>query len=191
MNSLVRTSATHPLRIDEISVGAAGGLIGITFCPGKTGESFRGWRWERVLATDLDEIVRWGASAVVTLIEDHEFELLHVRNLGVEVEARGMEWLHLPIVDVAIPDARFEQGWIVAGPKVRRILLAGGKVLIHCRGGLGRAGTIAACLLVELDVEPTDAIVRVRRARRGAIETSAQEAYVLGYSPRRRGLGLR
>ncbi len=191
MISLVRTSASHPLRIDQISVGEVGGLIGITFCPGKTGESFRGWRWERDLATDLDEIARWGASAIVTLIEEHEFELLHVRNLGVEVAARGMEWHHLPIVDVAPPDTRFEQGWIVAGPKVRRILLAGGKVLIHCRGGLGRAGTIAACLLVELGDEPPDAIVRVRNARRGAIETAAQERYVLGHSLRPQALGNR
>lgn len=182
MKSLVRTSATHPLRIDEIAVGAAGGLIGITFCPGKSSESLRGWRWERDLATDLDEIARWGASAVVTLIEEHEFELLHVRNLGAEVSARGMEWHHLPIVDVAAPDARFDQGWITTGPKVRGILLAGGKVLIHCRGGLGRAGTIAACLLVELGVKPRDAIAHVRRARPGAIETADQERYVLGHS---------
>lgn len=181
MKPLIRTSASHPLRIHEIAIGASGGLIGITFCPGKTGESFRGWRWERDLATDLDEIARWGASAIVTLIEDHEFELLLVRNLGVEVGARGMEWHHLPIVDVAPPDARFEKGWITTSPKVRGILLAGGKVLIHCRGGLGRAGTVAACLLVELGIAPRDAIARVRRARRGAIETAAQEGYVLGY----------
>ena len=184
MESLVRTSSSHPLLINEIAVGAAGGLIGITFCPGKSGPSLRGWRWQRDLAIDLDEIVRWGAGAVVTLIEEHEFESLHVRNLGVEIEAHGMEWHHLPIVDVAAPDTRFEQGWIVAGPKVRRLLVSGGKVLIHCRGGLGRAGTIAACLLIELGVGPHDAIARVRNARPGAIETAAQERYVLAYTRR-------
>lgn len=30
-----RTSLSHPLRIDVAQAGDAGGLIGITFCPGK------------------------------------------------------------------------------------------------------------------------------------------------------------
>jgi len=52
-------------------------------------------------------------------------------------------------------------------------------VLIHCTGGLGRSGMIAARLLVELGEEPRLAMQRVRAARPGAIETAAQEAYVL------------
>jgi ADP-ribosyl-[dinitrogen reductase] hydrolase len=52
-------------------------------------------------------------------------------------------------------------------------------VLLHCMGGLGRSGMVAARLLVELGEEPRTAIQRVRAARPGAIETAAQEAYVL------------
>ena len=52
-------------------------------------------------------------------------------------------------------------------------------MLVHCRGGLGRAGTIAARLLIELGIEPATAIERVRAVRPGAIETRAQEEYVL------------
>jgi ADP-ribosyl-[dinitrogen reductase] hydrolase len=51
-------------------------------------------------------------------------------------------------------------------------------------GGLGRSGMIAARLLVELGEEPRAAIQRVRAVRRGAIETAAQEAYVLACRPR-------
>jgi ADP-ribosyl-[dinitrogen reductase] hydrolase len=43
--------------------------------------------------------------------------------------------------------------------------------LVYCCGGLGRAGTIAARLLVELGAEPITAIAGVRKARPGAIET--------------------
>ena len=46
-------------------------------------------------------------------------------------------------------------------------------------GGLGRSGMIAARLLVELGEEPRAAIQRVRQVRPGAIETAAQEDYVL------------
>ena len=45
-------------------------------------------------------------------------------------------------------------------------------------GGLGRSGTIAACVLAARGVEPGRAIELVRAARPGAIENAAQEAFV-------------
>lgn len=175
----VRTSLSHPLRIDELRVEGVTGLIGITFCPGKCGESYGGLRWERDREKDLNVIADWRADAVVTLIEDHEFEMLGVPQLGEQIRARGIEWHHLPIKDVAPPDVRFEEGWVTSGPQLSGILARGGKVLVHCRGGLGSAGTVAARLLVEFDVPPKEAVARVRRARAGAIETHQQVQYVL------------
>ena len=106
--------------------------------------------------------------------------MLRVERLGEEVSRRKMSWFHLPIVDVSIPDQRFEQQWGVAGEELRSLLRRGLDVLVHCRGGLGRAGTIAARLLVELGMEPTKAIKSVRAARPGAIETRDQESFILG-----------
>ena len=48
----------------------------------------------------------------------------------------------LAIVDVSTPDAGFEQQWEVAGDALRNLLRSGRDVVVHCRGGLGRAGTI-------------------------------------------------
>jgi protein-tyrosine phosphatase len=96
------------------------------------------------------------------------------------VRAHGIAWYHLPIADVRPPDARFEALWRASGPALLANLRAGGRVLVHCRGGLGRAGTVAARLLIELDLPAPHAVVRVRQARPGAIETAAQLAYVLG-----------
>jgi ADP-ribosyl-[dinitrogen reductase] hydrolase len=68
----------------------------------------------------------------------------------------------------------------IAGDEIRAMLRSGHDVLIHCRGGLGRAGMTGARLLIELNMEPTAAITQVRAVRPGAIETSEQEKYVLG-----------
>lgn len=176
----VRTSVSHPLRIDQTPAGDAGGLIGITFCPGKHGPSYTGFTWNRDLGLDLDAIAVWRPAAVVTLIEDNEFAMLSVPDLGPQVRARGIEWHHLPIKDVRPPDQRFESAWVTSGPQLRAHLVAGRRVLVHCRGGLGRAGTVSARLLVELGVAPRDAVRQVKKARPGAIETPAQESYVLG-----------
>jgi ADP-ribosyl-[dinitrogen reductase] hydrolase len=136
--------------------------------------------WDRDLMLDLDAISDWGAAAVVTLLEPEELMLLRVESLGQEVLRRNMLWFHLPIVDVSIPSEKFEQEWDVAGEELRSILRGKLDVLIHCRGGLGRAGTIAARLLIELGIEPKKATASVRAARPGAIETSEQEEFVPG-----------
>src|SRR6266853_5277385 len=174
-----KTSLTHPLHIAVISAGSEFGRVGITFCPGKYDRHAMSGEWDRDLALDLATVRDWGAAAVVTLLESKELTLLRVERLGEEVLRRNMLWFHLPIVDVSIPDERFEQEWDIAREEFRSILRRGLDVLVHCRGGLGRAGMIAARLLVELGMEPTKAIVSVRAARPGAIETADQEKFVL------------
>ena len=170
------TSNDSPLRIAEVPFGQNEGCLGLTICPGKK-DAGRGWK--RDLAEDLAAIRRWGARTVVTLIEAHEFALLGIPTLGGEVAALGMTWHHLPIRDVDVPDARFETAWQAVGPVLHRSLDAGERILVHCRGGLGRTALVAARILIERGCMPREAIHRVRAVRPHAIETSAQERYVL------------
>ncbi|MBP0447443.1 cyclin-dependent kinase inhibitor 3 family protein [Roseomonas sp. SSH11] len=173
------TSETHPLRIEPVAA-PGGGLIGMTFCPGKVQPGGLGGNWRRDLALDLDAVRDWGAVAVVTLMEEHELARYRVAAMGEEVRARGMAWLHLPIADADVPDEAFEALWLEAGPRLLAWLGEGRRILLHCRGGLGRTGLVAARLLIELGTKPDAAVRAVRAARAGTIETRAQEAYVLG-----------
>ncbi len=173
---MTTTSLNSPLRIAEVP--AAAGLIGITLCPGKVDPHAMTGPADRDLAIDVAAIAAWDARVVVTLLDDAEMELLHVTGLGAAVVHDGMEWLHLPINDHAIPDAAFEERWKAVGPHLETILRGGRRVLVHCRGGLGRSGMIASRMLVELGVPADEAIARVRAARPGAIETAEQVDYV-------------
>jgi len=184
---LLRDSTSHPLRIDSLAVG--NGHLGLTLCPGKKGDSVFGAGWDRDLDVDLDVIKAWGAQAVVTLIEDTEFDLLSVTGLGDAAEARGMDWHHFPIPDLGAPTPRAMARWRELSPRLHRILEAGGRVLVHCRGGLGRAGIVAALLLIERGHPADEAITLVRAARPGAIETPAQERFVRDYA-RHEGLPI-
>lgn len=161
------------MKADEINfvqVSDNGGRIALCACPGL----------ERPLAAELARLLDWGARGLVTLIEDHEFELLGVRSLPGQVESLGMRWWHFPIRDRGTPDERFERRWQQSGGELRSLLREGTSIALHCHGGLGRTGTIAARLLVEMGSEPGVAIARVRRARKGTIETREQEAFVHG-----------
>lgn len=83
------------------------------------------------------------------------------------------------ITDLSAPDERFATGWARGGPGVLAGLQGGQRWVLHCRGGLGRAGSVAAYMLVQTGVAPGEAIRRVRAARPGAIETAAQVAWVM------------
>ena len=187
-SGMVRTSLTHPLAIGTVPVGERGGRVGITFCPGKCQPDAATGIWERDLAIDLDAIRDWRADALATLIEDHELRSLRVEGLGAAARERGLEWFHLPIRDGDVPGPAFERAWEGAwegaGERLRAILRDGGSVVVHCKGGLGRAGTVAARLLVEMGWQPEAAIAAVRTARPDTIENDRQLAYVRALATR-------
>jgi len=172
------TSAKEPLRIDEVPVPGTSGHIGMTLCPGQKDPYAAFGAWSRDLMIDLEAIRDWGASPIVTLIEDHEFNLLGLADFEASVSS-AFRWHWLPIEDGGVPDAGFEARWAVAGAELRERLVGGERLLVHCRAGLGRTGVVAARLLVEFGMPPLQALIAVRRARAGTVQTTLQEQYVL------------
>jgi hypothetical protein len=175
---IIKTSITDPLSIDCVDAGDSGGVIGMTICPGRKGRSMAGGSWDRDLGLDLDVVRAWKPTLAIALLEDHEYSALGIPDFRASVIASGLPWVFAPIVDGGIPDAAFLDAWETLGQRAREALHAGGRVLIHCRAGLGRTGLVAAMLLVELGEDPESAIERVRKARPGTVETRAQETFV-------------
>jgi len=182
--NMFKTSDTHPLEINPVRIPHVKGLLGLTFCPGKKGEGMFSGTWNRDLDKDLRAIIDWGAEAMVSLVEEHEFSLLGVPEFRERLEKHSLQWFHLPIIDVSTPGDRFEKAWAQHGNVIRGILAQGGKVVLHCRGGLGRTGLLAARILTEFGMAPKEAIDRVRGARPGAIETTEQEQHIYDYQKR-------
>ncbi len=112
---------------------------------------------------------------------DDELSANKVPTLGQAVLDQGMEWFHLPIQDMTAPDASFDNAWAKIGPRILHTIKLGGNVLVHCKGGLGRSGTIAALMLIEFGIPNGQAIALVRKARPGAIDIAEQEEYVRRY----------
>lgn len=175
----LRSSATHPLRIAQVRPRGDRGTIGITLCPGKKQAHGMSGSWARNLETDVKAIRDWGARLVLTLVAQEELDELGVPDIGDAVARAGMSWLHLPIADGCAPDEQFEVAWLTAFPQLSTVLSRGEKVLVHCKGGLGRAGTVAAMLLVDTGDGPGMAMCKVREVRPGAVETDAQEEFLI------------
>ncbi|MCC2638233.1 MAG: phosphatase [Moraxellaceae bacterium] len=174
-----RTSDSHPLRIHPLAVPGLVGEIGLTFCPGKKSDSLYGGRWERDLDKDLAVIRQWGTTAVVTVMERHEFGLLGVPEFPEVMAREPLQWHLLRIRDSDVPAPDFEDAWPAVSTELQSRLRRGERIVIHCRGGLGRTGLVAARLLIELGVPAKDAVQRIRDCRPGAIETWEQRMYLL------------
>jgi len=182
---MTRTSLSHPLRIATLEIGSRGGKIGITFPPGKTQPNAMTGSWIRDLDLDLKAIRDWGANHLISLLEPWEFEELKIQDLPKRTEALGIRWHGLHITDGAAPDERFFLDiWLKLGPDLVMELAAGSRAVVHCKGGLGRAGTVAAMLLLENATTTSfeEAINLVRAVRPGAIETIEQVKFLNGWA---------
>ncbi len=158
------------------------GSLGLAHCPGTDqGGKHAG---EPRLASDIAAARAWKAGLVVSLLASAELEALGIRGLGQAVRDAGMEWRHLPIHDFGTPDAAAMQQWQTLAPLIQGMLDIGEQVLLHCRAGLGRSGTMAALILIERGMSPEAAITTVRSVRPGAIETAAQEQWLRQQRPR-------
>ncbi len=174
-----------PLKIDHVTA-PGGAVIGMVHMPGRNHTDGLGRTWSRDLARDLEQIERWGAVALVTLVEAGEFSTLGTAGYENIANRRRFSWFHFPIPDLQAPGESFFEAWTVRGNAFLAHFDAGERVVVHCAGGLGRTGTLVAKLLMEEGVRAETAIETVRLARPGAIETLEQELYVRS-SPALRG----
>jgi ADP-ribosyl-[dinitrogen reductase] hydrolase len=174
---ITKTSLSHPIQIDTLTLDT-GGRIGMIFCPGKYQPHGLSGAWDRDLTTDLQAIVDWGARVLVTLMEAHELQALKVAGMGQACDRIGLAWFHLPIRDMSVPGTTFEADWQRAGAHLHTLLDRGEGIVVHCKGGLGRTGVIAARLLIERGESPDSALRKVRAARAGTVENAVQEDYV-------------
>jgi predicted protein tyrosine phosphatase len=142
----------------------SGGRIGLCRLPGRSGQ----------LAEDVAIISAWQPAHIVTLTEKAEMARLGASALQNQLSALQMSWSHFPIVDFGIPDQMSHAAWPVLSARLHTVLNAGGSVLVHCHGGLGRSGMVALRLLVEAGEEAQSALARLRLIRPGAVETQSQ-----------------
>ena len=157
LSQLIRVSR---MVIKELAAG--NGTIGVTTCPGilvAPGDTRS--PAERLVA-DLQDLLDWGTTALVTLLEDVEFEILNVQDLGSTAMAMGMTWIHLPIADHTVPGEWFENLWPPYSTVLCGMLASGKKVAIHSRSGYERNGMVAARLLVETGLSDDEALARAR-----------------------------
>ncbi|XP_030627675.1 cyclin-dependent kinase inhibitor 3 [Chanos chanos] len=160
-----------PLEISWLSLSAVECSQFLGICP-LPGCKFKDVR--RNLQKDIEELRNQGVQDVFVFCTRGELNKYRVPNLLDAYQQNGFGVHHLPFPDGGTPEL----------PQCSQILEElqlslenNRQTVIHCYGGLGRSGLIAACLLLQLSVSmtPTKAIDILRELRgSGAIQTVKQ-----------------
>lgn len=163
-------TASTRLRVDFLPPSEwTRGRLGLTILPGRKD-------WRRHLDEDFEALHQAGIDAILCLVPQEELEHYGVPTLLDAYRSQGFAVLHLPLLDqqgAPPPKLREATTWIDTQTKANR------SVLVHCVGGLGRSGMIAAAWLRSHGATTERALTLVRTTRGPrAIETPIQETSI-------------
>ena len=147
------------------------GRIGIGRAPGYGSVRFE----------DFRSIKEQGVSKIYCLQEEDELQYLNSETIKQREQSLSeleIEFVHSPIGDFRVPTP--DQAKRLS-KMIMNDVIGGKSILIHCMGGLGRSGTIAACSLVHYGLKPDEAINLVRKIRPGTLETDEQVQFVIEF----------
>ena len=146
-------------------------LLGVSQFPGKNLQNIFDLS---SFLKDLQIIKKQKVKIVVSLLPDNEKNKLGLDDLIWSKEE--VEYIQFPISDFSIPPKKKFNELKKLISFIKENLMLSKPVLIHCNGGKGRSGMIAALVLKAM--KEKDPIKKVREKVIGAIETEEQEIFV-------------
>ena len=158
------------LRVDWIDHDLiSNGEIGLTILPGRKDYS-------RSIDEDLKQLRKYGVDTIIPLLSDDEFVHYGVSDLLEKYQDYDFNVHRLPIMDQLTSSEEEMQEMV---NYLDKLIQNSEKVLIHCVGGLGRSGLVAASYLKYKGLSANEAIRAIRKTRGPrAIESKKQEEFV-------------
>ncbi len=158
--------AQHPIDFLEVNLP---GKIAMMPCPGTK---------EADLLKSVADIASNNISAVLTLTPSDELEMLKADELPELCRTNDIDWFHLPIVDDQAPTIAFHNAWQNNGQKIMAHLKGGKNIALHCQGGTGRTGLVAAIILLNMGLSRLETEEKIKAIRPLALTIESQVAFL-------------
>jgi protein-tyrosine phosphatase len=123
-----------------------------------------------------EEATNWrrsGIDLVVSLLTSEEETELGLAGEANAVMAAEMKFISFPINDRDVPRSEMDFGRLLT--TAESALASGNNVLVHCRQGIGRAGLVAAGLLITSGENPERAVREIASVRGVPVPETAQQ----------------
>jgi protein-tyrosine phosphatase/nicotinamidase-related amidase len=168
-----RIQSSGKLRVDWIDDEKIDkGAIGLTILPGRQDYS-------RSVDEDLKQLKKYAVSTVIPLITDDELGHYGVSDLLKKYSDYNFQVKRLPIMDQLVSSEE-EMRQLIS--YIDEKLKNEEKIVLHCVGGLGRSGLVAASYLKYKGKKAKESIESVRKVRGPrAVESKIQEEFVFNF----------
>jgi len=108
-------------------------------------------RGEGWLESEVKRLKSFEVDWVISLLESEEAFELGLEQEEALCQANGISFSRYPIPDREVPQDH--ESFLAFVNRVEEVLAKGGKVVIHCRMGIGRTGMLAAAVLRQCQPE--------------------------------------
>ena len=170
-----------PLSEDKI----LNGILGMTQCPGKRCKGRNKYDYQRNLKKDFEFFKNINIKLIVCLLDKYE-----LRTIGIDLneyinlaKEMNIKILNIRIVEMSTPDLKLKDLEIFLD-NILHFLIKKEKVIVHCRGGVGRAGLICGLVLKKLNMFSSNkkCLSYLRKKRhKNCVESQKQRDYLKEY----------
>ncbi len=130
----------------------------------------------------LEDEIKWfktqGVDHLISLLEDSEIEELKLFDEAKLCEKWNVRFTNFPIKDINTP--KNETAFLNLVEKLAQEIKEGGRVVVHCRMGIGRSSVLAAAIMIKLGFEAGSVFDIIGKYRNLKVpDTDEQKEWVL------------
>lgn len=157
----------HPTQ--SLVVEGKKGEILFTPCPGTKGLDVK---------ETIEQFKDQSVACLITLMPAKELEKYQITGIKQSCQQQGIVSFYLPIEDDQAPQKAFEAAWELCKEQVLNFLDDDQTIAIHCKGGTGRTGLVAALILLERGINLSTVINLIKQIKPKALTPQEQLAYL-------------
>lgn len=170
MSSIQYGFCMHPFQTVKLDNGAA---ILLTPCPGTKGDD---------VASSIAQLKEAGATVLITMMQTEELKKHSVTDIPLECSEQSVAWFHFPVEDDHSPRENTQALIETQKQPLLARLSQGETVAVHCKGGQGRTGLMAAILMLELGYSWAETKQRIQEVKPKSLTLAPHLAYLENYS---------